>query len=540
MPPEGLVSEKVKAYLASLSPQARAMLVRTARSSVDRGENSIQNSVILAAADQEAQPQAATAQPRPQPQEAPVSPPGATAPQAPVSATPAPASVPGFGAAPGRAAALAASLSTDPGLRPFATKTQAEQRDAGRQSRASWAQRIEAAFFAPLRPFVIGNELSLKQQGRIYERHLGAIWTWIIRDVAPIDYEQALGADPYDVDADAAPIARKLRRDVASRMLEHLRLVEDDQKARQKLAAQVGGEAAFRDLRDVLYVFQRESAFASLLGQWPATLTAYDVTDQSRVVDSIGVALDELRLAVPFVGVAMLSRTANAILPVLAAVKLAGSSDPRVIAGSRFAGFVEVTLSEIERDVADAETGVRDRLGRGKLFGDLRAYHETMRNLRFALDIDSVPHWLKRAGASRTRISELVAREIEQAPGLVRRALRVESLAGEYGARFDTAAFEDAEFAVRLLVEARIAADSLAVNDLVSRTRKQVEQTLEVVTNKLMADLKGNQVIDRQSLLDALDGAVKLSALVFGDDYASIVRKGRDNIVARPSTRQTG
>ena len=521
MPAAGLVTSKVKAYLSALSPKAREMLLRSARHSLERGETGAQHAVVLAAMDeiaagggdwlpidevdvpQKAAPEAQTApvvQPTPETQAAP------EAPSAPASARPA-------------AAAPKPATPTAP-PRP-------------------WKERVERAFFAPLQPFLIDVDLTMKQQGRILDAHLAPLWTWIARDVARADVERVLAADPGDPAADATAVARKLRRDLTPRVIEMLRLVEDDQKARQKLAAQIGGDAVLRDLRDVLYVFQREAAFANLLGQWPQTLSAYDIADQSRVVESVRVAVEQLRLAVPFVGAAMLSRTQNAIVPVLAAVHFAGSTDARLVAGSRYAGFVDITLSEIERDVVDACEGARDRRRRARLIDDLRAYHDTMRNLRFAVDVDPVSQWLKRIGACRLRISELIASEIEQAPGLVRRALRVESLAGEFGARFDPAAFEDAEFAVRLLVEARLAADSLAVNELVSRTRKQVEQTLEVVTAKLMSDLKSNAALDRASLTEAIDGAVKLSALVFGEDYAAIVRKSRDNAVKQP-TRAAG
>jgi hypothetical protein len=155
------------------------------------------------------------------------------------------------------------------------------------------------------------------------------------------------------------------------------------------------------------------------------------------------------------------------------------------------------------------------------------------------MPVDAVPAWMRRIGAAKVAMSDAVARRIEPAPGLVRRALRVETTGGEYAGRWDPASYEEAEFAVRLSIEARLAAESLAVNELVGRTRKQVEQTLEVVSAKLMADLKSAQVLDKRTLIEAVDGAIRLSALVFGEEYAAVLRKSRDLFATR-ATRAAG
>jgi hypothetical protein len=137
-------------------------------------------------------------------------------------------------------------------------------------------------------------------------------------------------------------------------------------------------------------------------------------------------------------------------------------------------------------------------------------------------------------------MSELVGRYVEAAPGLIRRSLRVESLAGSFGGRFDADTYEDAEFAIRLYLEARSAAESLALNELLTRTRKDVERTLELLTSKLFADLKSNNVFDRKTLLEGVDAAIRLCRLVFGDEYAAVLKKNRDLSAPKSAGRAAG
>lgn len=472
MPETGLLTSKVRAYMASLSPTARAMLVRSLRAS--RTEGDVPSRIILAAVeglDLE------------EPEEA----------------------------APGPRAA------------------------AGEP----WSARLEAAFFTPLAPFLAADTVAIHTTGRIAAGSLATIWTWMRRDVASEDWERALAADPYDATADVAPIARRLRRDVIARVVDVLRDTGADPKARQKLVGQLGGDAVYRDLVDVAYVLHNEAAFANLLGQLPATVTAFDVAEASRVVDVVRTALDQSQMTGDWVAACVLTRATSPIVVASLAARLAGSTDARTVAASRYGVLVDAVLARLERLAVLCRDRGADVAGRAAFLADLRGYHETSKNLALLMAVEIVPAWMRRIGAAKVMISEAVSRRMEPAPGLVRRALRVESAAADFAGRYDPSAYEDAEFAVRLSIEARLAAESLAVNELAGRTRKQIEQTLEVVSAKLMDDLKSSQALDKRTLLEAVDAAIRLSAVVFGEDYAAVLRKSRDLAAAR-SARATG
>lgn len=467
MPDPGLITSKVRLYMESLSPTARAMLVRSLRASQAAGD--LPNELILAAID------------------------GLDIAEEPIApAAPAAAAVP-------------AGLPGEP-----------------------WSQRLEAAFFTPLSPFLVDEVVATHQTGRIARAHLPAIWTWIRRDVVSDDYERAIAADPLDPRADVAPIARKFRRDAMARVVEVMREAGVDPKVRQKVIGHVGGEGAYRSLVDAVYVLQNEGAFANLFGQLPHNITVFDMAEPSRVADVIRASIEQVQLTLEWVAAAVLARTNNPAVLAHLACRLAASSDPRLVAGSRFGVLIDCLIGQLERYAALARARGNDPESRRRFVTDLRSYHEVTKNLALTLPTESVSAWFRRLGGVRVAMSETVARVIEAAPGLVRRALRVEAAAGEIPARFDPDAYDDAEFAVRVSIEARLAAESLAVNELVGRTRKQVETTLEVISGKLLADLKSSPVLDRRVMTDAADAAIRLAALVFGEDYAAVMRKSRD------------
>lgn len=463
MPEAGLLTSKVRTYMESLSPTARAMLVRTLRAS---GSLDLPSEIILKAAE---------------------------------------------GLELADTAASAAPREGDP-----------------------WSVRLERAFFAPVEPFLVDDDPIDRLPGRLSRHRLPTIWNWIRRDLAAADWERALAADPHDASADATPIARRLRRDVGTAMVAKLRDVGSDPKARQKLVGHLGGEAFFRCLSDLAYVLQNETAFAEFLGRLPRVVTAFDVAEPSRLVDLVRTTVDQAVIANDWIAASILGRTTNPVVLVHLACRLAGTTDPRLLSTGRYTSLVEAVIASIEQHVQRAASRGTDPESREGFLADMRAYHEVTRNFELALPVESVSAWFRRLGAARAAMSEVVSRQLEAAPGLVRRTLRVDNHGG-WSDRFDAADFADAEFAVRVTLEARLAVDSLAVNDLALRARKQVESTLELVSDRLMAALKSPTVHDRSVLVEAVDGAIRLCGLVFGEDYAATLRKSRDLVVQKPS-----
>lgn len=401
-----------------------------------------------------------------------------------------------------------------------------------------WSVRLERAFFAPVAPFVEDEDIVALPVCRIPRRAVVRIWAWIRRDLAPAAWERALAADPLDAGADAAPIARKLRREVATALAETLRRVAADAKARQKLAGQFGGEAGFRAVIDVAHVLQHEAAFANLFGQIPGNLTVHDATESSRLFDAVRISLEQGLLGGDWIAASVLTRTTNPAVLAHLACRLAGSNDPRLVSGSRWAPLVEAVVGRIERHAARAAARGNDEAAREAFVADLRAYHDLTRMLELAMPVDNVAAWFRRLANARTVMSQTVAGRLETAPGLVRRALMLDDRGG-WGGRFDAADVAEAEFAVRIALEAKAASDSLALHELVGRCRKQIEATLELVSSRLLEEMRSPAHRDRADLDRAVDAAIRLCAMVFGEEHAAVLRRSRD-LAAEKTLRAAG
>jgi len=400
---------------------------------------------------------------------------------------------------------------------------------------APWDEQLRQAFLAPLQPFVCDAAFSTKLTARIQRRSLDGLWTFLVRDFAPSDFAEALSAGQTDAGLDAIAAARKLRRGVTPRLAQLLQSGDESSKEIRRLAVQLGGDMALQDLADVVYVFQKESAFLNLTGQLPKTLSAFEMSDTGPVSELTKKCIDTLQIDPAFVAVVLLQRCTSAANLALLAMTLSGLTDPRLLQTSAYARLVDAAIAEAQVWVYRFENHLVSRQTRQQALGDLGEYHELVRQLELTLQPTQVPVWHRRLGAARKQMSDLIGHEIEPLPGLIRRALRVETAAGGFGGQFDAETAEDAEFGIRLMVEARNALDSLALNEMVTKLRRPVEQTIEVVTAKLMTDLKAGQSGDRGDILKAVDAAIRMSAITFGEDYAAVMRKSRDIAVNKPA-----
>ncbi len=477
MPDQGHLSSKVRAYMEALSPAAKDMLARAMRSAQLRGGAQLSTEAMLQA-------------------------------------------VAGF----------------DPGDARAAIATQ----QVAQSSDLPWGEQIERALFSPVEPFLCDVALRVKQPARIHQASLPAIWIWLKRDLAAGFVEHALMPLNRTLNGDADYVARKLRRGLSPMILKALREADQDAKRWRRLAAQLGGENTLHDLTDVLYLFQREGAIANIAGQLPRVLTSPDQADPTPVLDLIRLAALESQVDLNFITVLLLQRAVSPAVVLAMALRLAHTTDSRLLQESIYGRVVDTVISEVELWVARAEAHIGVPLERYKVIDDIRAYHDLFRQIMLAVMPDNIPSWHRRLSEARRRMSDIVGREIEQLPGLIRRLTRVDALAARANSGFDQATGADAEFGARLLVEARVAIDSLALNDLVTKSRRSVEQTLEVTFEKLLHDYKSQASVDRDMLLKALDCTIRMSATVFGEDYAVLLRKSRDLAVQKAPAKAAG
>jgi hypothetical protein len=151
-------------------------------------------------------------------------------------------------------------------------------------------------------------------------------------------------------------------------------------------------------------------------------------------------------------------------------------------------------------------------------------------------ELDLVPEWMQRVAAARRRISDLLDPPIAEAPGLVRRLLRD---AAERPGVFDPSLLDDADRALTLFDMARVIADSVALNDAIARTRKALEQTLELLHSRTIDGVRKAGPDRRAGAVKLADAAIRYCGIVFGEEYASVVRRSRDTALQKTPGRSS-
>lgn len=391
-----------------------------------------------------------------------------------------------------------------------------------------WADRLQAAFFAPLAPFVVDLTYAAKIPGRIQRKSLEGIWVLITRDIFAGDADALAAPAGAEATTDVAHFAKKLRRSLIPKLEGLLNAGDLDSKPLRRLAAQLGSEMALLDLFDVVYIFKNEAALLNLTGQLPDVVSPLDLADKSPVTDLVKTAVETLQLDPAFVAVPIIRRSAIAAPVALMALPLCNVSEAKLVVGSRYAGIVDAVLAEVQMWVNRFAVHRSVRAERANALVDLREYHELVRQIEVGIQPTQVAAWHRRLGSCCREMSDLIARDLEQLPGLIRRASRIDAANGRFLGHFDEMSAEDAEFGARLFAETRDVLESLALNELITRLRRQIEQTTESVTARLLAELKAADGSDQSDLIKATDAAIRISAAVFGEDYAVHLRRSRE------------
>src|ERR1700684_2387508 len=111
-------------------------------------------------------------------------------------------------------------------------------------------------FFVPLEPFLIDARADHKRVGRLARVSLEPIWTWLSRDLIPAEAKALTDDINRALHAGDRTKADQLIRVLHERAIQRIKATVDgigsDDKARRRIAVQVGTPRALDDLNAVL------------------------------------------------------------------------------------------------------------------------------------------------------------------------------------------------------------------------------------------------------------------------------------------------
>ena len=417
----------------------------------------------------------------------------------------------------------------------------AELRSAIRADAQPVARIGDAArlFFAPLEPFLTDARADHKRIGRIARVSLEPIWAWIGRDLIPAEVK-ALGDDINRAllaadQTKADQLVRALHERAIQRMKEVIGGLDSDEKARRRLAVQVGTPRAVEDLSTIIRILSLREALADLTRRLPHHIRVFEREQIDTVKSQLDAAAAQSSLETAAVRksdlflyglVLVMSRLAAPWQLIRIATRAADSDATVRIAETPYAMAITLVLGETESMVGE----LRGELKAGHPIASmLKGIHDAARGLRSEVDLSVDSPWSRQLTAIRAEISGLLKAEIEATPGYVRRLLRprpAKDIAP--GSLLDSIDVDEAETRVEFVCACRHYASELAVNEVTTRAHSELTLYLETSTKVLLDSLRHAGDADRPFRQSQVEAAIRFCRSVFSVEYASLLGKAAE------------
>lgn len=390
-------------------------------------------------------------------------------------------------------------------------------------------------FFAFLEPFFVDDVPENVHMGRISRAAAAPIWEWIGRDLLPtesIAYASEVARLIPAGDAKASHAAAAFQDRVAQAIETTLTEVTRDDKARRKLAHQIGTPRSLDDVRYLAAVLKARDVLAVLAGKLPAKIR--NLTDEliASVTDFVNSTAGRHREVYLMALVLVMSRLASPWQLIRIGVKAANSDFPARIAETPYAPAVSIVLTDLERMVRELELDLRrgEAMAQPSLLKDI---HDAARGLRTEVDLSSNSQWGRTLAAIRSQLAVALRPEIELTPGRVRRMLRVRPSKDIVpGSVLDTSDIDETEALIGFVGQCRNYANELAINEMTMRAFSEVQNYLETHVEQLLEGLRNAGKADRSYRQSQFEAAVRFCGKIFGPEYAETLTKAADVAVA--------
>jgi hypothetical protein len=401
-------------------------------------------------------------------------------------------------------------------------------------------------FFAPVEPFVVDDAADHKRAGRIARVSLEPIWEWIGRDLIPAE-ARALTEDINRALLDndrlkAEQMTRALHDRALLRIRDAIASVTGDDKARRRLAVQVGTPRALDDLATLTGILANRDVLNDLARRLPNHLRSFEREE----IDSVKTLLEAATTQKAHAGapaaktdifvygfVLVMSRLAAPWQLIRIATRAAESDEVARIAETPYAAAVAIVIGEVECMVNDLRAELKARRSITSL---LKNIHDAARGLRTEIDLSGDSPWSRQLTAIRTEVSNVLRLEIESTPGRVRRLLRPRpSKEIVPNSQLDAFDVGEAEMLVVFVAACRTYAAELAVNEMAVRSYMELQNYLESGTKTLLDAVRQANDAERSFRQSQMDAAIRFCRIIFGADYAGLLAKAAE-IAVQPAT----
>lgn len=387
----------------------------------------------------------------------------------------------------------------------------------------------EQLFFHPIEPFLADPEPAIPLPGQVSRASLEPIWRWICRDLIPgraKSFVARVTADPVPLPASALALAVRLfQEEVAGALAARLSQVVTDERARSRLAGQVGTSRAVQELRLLLQVIQHQETIGQVAASLPARVEHLAGPRLESVLAVVEASSRSNPALLPFVLLLVYRRLRAPWQMIRLAVRASeGDLAAHVAAGSLRAA-VDLVFARAHSDVAR----VRSLLKAGQpgaAIAPLREVHGAIRALRTEMDLTPESVWGRELAGLRKETSALLESELEAVPGRVRRLLRQrDAREAERHPAFDTRDIVEVAGSVELLCACRHFAGEVALNQTAPRLHNELQHYVEGAASRLIDGMRAVSPQERNLRQPQIDALVVIAGRLFGAEYGALLAK---------------
>jgi hypothetical protein len=280
-------------------------------------------------------------------------------------------------------------------------------------------------FFEPIGPFIVDGAPARRHDGHIARASLNPIWSWICRDLVPLDakgyVEMAARALLAHDQGTSEKLAHALHERVIERVGETLDGAKAEARARERLTAYMAPARALDDLRDLVQVFKSRDSLAAVGAQLPPAIIDFDGDQVDATVELLRSTGDAAERIVLYAGVLIMRRLERRWQLVRLATRAADTRSARRLAASPYHAAVTLVLADIEQTVA----AHRAKLAAGHVGASLdllAAAHRAMQAVAAELDFSEDSPTSRRYAALRSAASQAALRPVVEAEHARQRA----------------------------------------------------------------------------------------------------------------------
>nr|WP_321444995.1 hypothetical protein [uncultured Cohaesibacter sp.] len=402
------------------------------------------------------------------------------------------------------------------------------------------SERVRKEIFKSCEPFIAKFDHVKKVPARISPSSIDAIWNWIARDVA--SPEQKARLEEACNGQDEAILRGKVRvlcQELMSSVQTYLNKMKHDFDIAQKLGNQLGNSNIYEDLLEVMVCKERHDNLKPILSRLPAEISSWSGPEGSEAYSLLTKKVQQEPMKAAWTFSATTRHLTKPRLKLQLATKLAGSDDAIQIAATVYAPAVTQVLADLEASLLQFENALKKFGDKDVAIEQLSNWRQLAKALETELELSVQSAWGKTLANMKAKLSGILENEIVPAPGLVRKALRApKNGAAEH---VDENMLQDAMKAVEIFHHVERMKDTLALNAEISRIRKELDQSFEILSTSIVDRTKQATGEDVASCKILGEAAVAMARHVFDENYASSLRRqlrAASSIQEMPSNEQ--